>query len=46
MDRVNKLFEDAGLQSHKINKCLKAGVLNGFVPLTKDGALDLDQVLS
>ena len=45
MERVNKLFEDAGLEPHKMNKCLKAGILNGFVPLTKDGALDLDHVL-
>ena len=25
MKRVNKLFEDVGLEPHKINKCLKAG---------------------
>ena len=27
MKRVNKLFEDAGFEPHKINKCLKAGMM-------------------
>merc|ERR1712027_154900 len=42
---VNKLFRDAGEDPKQINKCLKAGVLNGHVPLTEEGKLNLDQVL-
>ena len=45
MAAVDKLFRDAGEDPTKINKCLKAGVLNGHVPLTEEGTIDLDQVL-
>ena len=45
MERVNQLFKDAGKDPKKINKCLKAGVLNGHVPLTEEGTIDLDKVL-
>ena len=44
-EAVNKLFRDAGEDPNQINKCLKAGVLNGHVPLTEEGKLNLDQVL-
>ena len=42
---VNKLFRDVGIDPNKVNKCLKAGVLNGHVPLTEEGTINLDQVL-
>ena len=46
MERVNQLFRDVGISDpRKVNKCLKAGVLKGFVPLTEEGSLDLDHVL-
>ena len=45
MAGVDQLFRDAGEDPKKINKCLKAGVLNGHVPLTEEGTIDLDQVL-
>jgi len=44
-EAVNKLFRDAGEDPNQINKCLKAGILNGHVPLTEEGKLNLDQVL-
>merc|ERR1712018_631505 len=45
MAAVDKLFRDAGEDPTKINKCLKAGVLNGHIPLTEEGTIDLDQLL-
>ena len=45
MERVNQLFKDVGKDPKKVNKCLKAGVLNGFVKLTDEGTINLDQVL-
>merc|ERR1712117_162182 len=44
-EAVNQLFRDAGVDPNKVNKCLKAGVLNGHVPLTEEGTINLDQVL-
>ena len=45
VDRVNKLFKDVGRDPKHINSCLKAGLLKGFIPLTDEGSLDLDQVV-
>merc|ERR1719500_1243357 len=45
MAGVDQLFRDVGEDPKKINKCLKAGVLNGHVPLTEEGTINLDQVL-
>merc|ERR1712117_941007 len=44
-EAVNQLFRDAGVDPNKVNKCLKAGVLNGHVPLTEEGTINLGQVL-
>ena len=45
MAGVDQLFRDVGEDPKKINKCLKAGVLNGHVPLTEEGTINLDQEL-
>ena len=44
-EAVDQLFRDAGVDPNNVNPCLKVGVMNGHVPLTEEGTLNLDQVL-